>query len=360
MLDHKIAVRRKMFRLGRVCAVLLPVLLIALLLTQVAFAKTTYRINDSGNITLHATFTTDPEEILGEAGVELGEDDTFTTQDGIGVSHIHVQRKQEVTVICGDHTWTVTSYGETVQELLTRMGLRLDNDDTTSVALDSETFDGLHVVVNTTSTVQQSYSVTIEYETEYRYDPTLAKGEHVVITSGVPGILECIDQISYVNGKQTERTLVSQKVVSAPVTEVIAVGTKLHNPILGEDNQEKHEKGELHINNGVIITPEGKVLTYGKTMQVVATAYHNTDPGCTIYTSTGTLCRVGAIAVDPRVIPYGTKMYIITNDGQYIYGEAVAEDCGSAIKGNRVDLYYDTVAECWEFGIREATIYFLN
>ena len=360
MLDHKIAVRRKLFQLGRNCAVLLPLMLIALLMTQVAFAKTTYRINDSGNITLHATFTTDPEEILDEAGVELGEDDTFITQDGIGVSHIHVQRKQEVTVICGDHTWTVTSYGETVQELLTRMGLRLDEDDTSSVSLDSETFDGLHIVLNTTATAQETYSVTVAYETEFRYDPTLAKGEQVVLTYGVPGMLECVDQISYVNGKQIERTLVSQELISEPVTEVIAIGTKLHNPIVGEGDQEKHTQGKLKIENGVIITPEGKALTYTKTMQVVATAYHNTDPGCTIYTSTGTLCRVGAIAVDPRIIPYGTKMYIITNDGQYIYGEAVAEDCGSAIKGNRVDLYYDTVAECWQFGIREATIYFLN
>jgi 3D (Asp-Asp-Asp) domain-containing protein len=91
-----------------------------------------------------------------------------------------------------------------------------------------------------------------------------------------------------------------------------------------------------------------------------ATAYNNQDPGCTIWTAIGTLCRVGAIAVDPKVIPYHTKMYIVSNDGRYIYGEAVAEDCGKSIKGDRVDLYFDSDDECWTFGIRDCTVYFLG
>ena len=114
------------------------------------------------------------------------------------------------------------------------------------------------------------------------------------------------------------------------------------------------------IGDGVIITPKGEVLSYSSADLYVATAYHNTDPGCTIWTAIGTLCRVGAIAVDPTVIPYGTEMYIVSNDGKYIYGIATAEDCGKSIKGNRIDLYFDTTDECWEFGIRDCTVYFLN
>ena len=93
---------------------------------------------------------------------------------------------------------------------------------------------------------------------------------------------------------------------------------------------------------------------------MTATAYTNTDPGCTIWTAIGTLCRVGAIAVDPTVIPYGTRMYIVSDDGRYIYGIAVAEDCGKSIKGDRIDLYFDTDDECWTFGIRSCTVYFLG
>ena len=76
-------------------------------------------------------------------------------------------------------------------------------------------------------------------------------------------------------------------------------------------------------------------------------------------TATGTKARVGAIAVDPKVIPYGTKMFIVTEDGQYVYGEATAEDCGGLIKGNRIDLFFDTVEECYAFGARMCQVYFL-
>jgi len=77
-------------------------------------------------------------------------------------------------------------------------------------------------------------------------------------------------------------------------------------------------------------------------------------------TSTGTTVHVGTVAVDPRYTPYGTRMFIISNDGAYVYGISVAEDCGGAIKGDRVDLYFPTLKECFAFGRRDCTIYFLG
>ena len=127
-----------------------------------------------------------------------------------------------------------------------------------------------------------------------------------------------------------------------------------------EAMEQAKETGKPVILSGLIVTPDGQLLTYGREGVYRATAYHNSDPGCTIWTALGTLCRVGAIAVDPTVIPYGTEMFIVSNDGKFIYGYAVAEDCGSSIKGNRIDLYYDSVEECNRFGIRDCTVYFLN
>jgi 3D (Asp-Asp-Asp) domain-containing protein len=77
-------------------------------------------------------------------------------------------------------------------------------------------------------------------------------------------------------------------------------------------------------------------------------------------TATGTTVHIGTVAVDPRLIAYGTRMFIVANDGSYVYGISTAEDCGSSIKGNRIDLYYDSVEECNRFGIRDCTVYFLN
>ena len=89
----------------------------------------------------------------------------------------------------------------------------------------------------------------------------------------------------------------------------------------------------------------------GIKMQVGATAYY----GDTI-TSTGVKPVVGrTIAVDPKVIPYGTKVYIPQLDKVFI-----AEDCGSAIKGNRIDIFMNSYDECMNWGYKDITIIILN
>ena len=110
---------------------------------------------------------------------------------------------------------------------------------------------------------------------------------------------------------------------------------------------------------GVITTATGETVSYSYVIDVSATAY-TTENTRNRITATGTVARVGAIAVDPTVIPYGTKMYIVSRYGNWIYGYATAEDCGGGIKGHHVDLFYDTVYECFQFGVRNARIYVLN
>ncbi len=97
------------------------------------------------------------------------------------------------------------------------------------------------------------------------------------------------------------------------------------------------------------------MLSYSSTISVEATAY--TGGGTT---ATGTSARYGAIAVDCSVIPYGTRMYIVSDDGNWIYGVATAEDCGGAIKGNIIDLYFDDYSTCIQFGRRSCTVYILD
>lgn len=86
--------------------------------------------------------------------------------------------------------------------------------------------------------------------------------------------------------------------------------------------------------------PEPKIVTFE------ATAYTWTGNR----TATGTWPEEGIVAVDPEVIPLGTQLYV---EG---YGPAVAADTGGDIKGNRIDLYMSTDAECWEFGRREVRV----
>ena len=349
----------------------MPIICIVVLLSQTAFARSTYLINDSGRVMIHTTYATDPAEVLDEAGLTLGKDDTYTTQDNLGISEITIQRMKTVEILYGGKSLRISCYAETVEALLQQLDFVLTGEDVVSEALNATVYDGMVITVSRTVTQQESYTTTIPFQTEYCYDASLQEGEQVVLTQGVEGQMLCTATVHYVNGVETSRTVLSQTVTTPAINALIAIGTYVDAPDYSTPQPEQPVQTPTVpqapanpslpvISDGTILTPNGELLTYTGTMQAVATAYHNTDPGCTIYTAIGTLCRVGAIAVDPKVIPYGTRMYIVTNDGQYIYGIAVAEDCGKSIKGNRVDLYFDTVDECWTFGIRDCTIYFLG
>lgn len=101
----------------------------------------------------------------------------------------------------------------------------------------------------------------------------------------------------------------------------------------------------------------GIPLNYKKSTRVQATAYTYTGNRC----STGVNPQPGYIAVNPKVIPYGTKMYIVSADGKYVYGYAIAADTGGFIKSRptNVDLFFETQAACRYFGRRDVIIYFL-
>ena len=118
---------------------------------------------------------------------------------------------------------------------------------------------------------------------------------------------------------------------------------------------------------GVYRSSRGEENRYTKQLRVRATAYTADaastgkgpdDPYLGI-TATGARAKrnpngYSTIAVDPRIIPLGTKVWV---DG---YGYAIAEDVGGAIKGNKIDLYFDSSSEMWDWGARNVDIYILR
>lgn len=333
-------------------AVLLPVLLASALLSQTAFAKT-YVITDGERVVTYTTFATDPAEVLDQAGLSLAEYDTYTTQPGEGVEEITIQRSQRVTVDYHGEEMVVTTVGETAGELLSRLNLEVGEYDVLSHASEEGTYDGMVLRIDRIVTMQETYTGTVPHEITYCNDPTIPAGTEEVLTEGTDGELLYTANVTYVNGAETERVVLSETVTRAPVTEVIAIGT-------GEAAQAVDPDAMPIIEDGYITLPTGEVLTYTDTATIRATAYTHTDAGCDMTTATGTTVHWGTVAVDPRYIPYGTRMFIVSNDGEYVYGIAVAEDCGGDIKGDRMDLYMPTFSECMEFGRRVCTIYFLT
>ena len=355
--------------------VLLALILTAtfLFLTLPATAQTKYVITDGDNVIVCLSNSTDPQVVIEEAGLKLGESDTFTTHTTDGVSEIHITRVQMISVQDGDQVYVVGSYGGTVDDVLQSLDITLSNNDILSCTLDTDTYDGMVIEITRVLLETQEYDEPIPFQTRVLEDSSLAPGEEVVLREGVNGTIHYVAQIIYENGEEVKRTVLSQQMVAAPQESIILRGVDRSVMEQGFDHVDDYiisndwysyepptEEEALEVSEQKFVP--GTNLRYDEAVLFEATAYT-----CNSYeyvgngiTFTGTQARVGAIAVDPKVIPLGTKMYIASADGEYIYGYCVAEDTGGLIKGNLVDLYYDTHDECIQFGRRDIIIYFLS
>lgn len=152
---------------------------------------------------------------------------------------------------------------------------------------------------------------------------TVASGRSAVLSPGSPTIKQQTWQIKKVDGNIVERKLIKEQIVQQGRDKVVALG-------------------------------QGTYRGEAQEILMVATAYSAEQPGIGTRTAMGTRVRYGVVAVDPKVIPLGTKLYI---EG---YGYAVAEDVGGAIKGNRIDVYFNTVKECYQWGRRVVKVYVLG
>lgn len=327
---------------------MLTVGLVLLLNLLLSGRKTTYIIRDGERVILRTTAEADPARILEEAGIVLHEGDALDLHRTDQGPVLQVLRQQRITVDYYGEPMTVTSYGETVDELLRRLELTVGEGDGLSHRPEAETYDEMVLQVYRKLQQEQIYTVTLPLEMLYCCDPTLPVGTHRVLTQGRCGELLRTARVTYVNGKEVSREVLHEEILVQPVTGIIAIGA-------GQVRKEPESVLPV-IGDGLIRLPTGEILNYDRVISSLATAY--CDKGLT---ATGTNARVGAIAVDPEYIPYGTRMFILSKDGQYIYGIATAEDCGSKehIYGTRIDLHYDTEEECVQFGARMCWVYFL-
>lgn len=332
----------------------IPVLTAGLLLFQKIGVQRTYVITDGNRVVIHTTSATDPELVLEAAGLELDADDTYTAYTEWQEPRIQIRRCGKVSIDYYGELLEATARGETVEELLTRLNLPWNGSDTLSHPLDAQIFEGMQLTVSRIIRENQAYTAVLPHETVFCSDPSLREGEERIVTEGVDGEILYETEVTYINGQETERRILNGQVVTQPVTEIVAQGS-------GSAQTERIAEGTgIRTGNGTITLPTGEVLTYTQKLTCLATAYH--CEGYVGTTATGTRARVGAIAVDPKVFPYGTRFYIVTQDGEYVYGIATAEDCGDKrfIHDTRLDLYFNTRYECVVFGARNCDVYILG
>ena len=345
-----IALRRRSILL-RIAILLIPVTFLVTLLSQNVFAQNTFVITDGEQVIVHTTYASDPALALTEAGVEADPDEYYTTQTEDGVYDITVRRTDAVTVTYRGETKQILIQDDTVEALLKREGIPTGENYIISQALDAQPVDGMQITVDSYVVNEETYTVETPFNISTVDDPYMPEGEERIITEGVTGQMLYTATVEYRNAEEISRTVTNKEVIRSAQTQVVAVGTgeevgkKAEKPLIGEDT---------------IVLPTGEVLTYYKKDTYKATAYTKYDEGCNDTTACMTKVKWGVVAVDTDLIPYGTRMYIMTPNGNFIYGIGTAEDCGGAIQGKRLDLYMPTLREAFKFGRKDVTVYFLG
>lgn len=262
-----------------------------------------------------------------------------------------VETGRSVKIRCGGTVAETVSQGESISALLERLNAVPGPMDMVLVDVSGE---AVELTVGSELSYYERRTETVAYNTVRTPTADLPKGTEKVVQAGKDGVRTAIYEVTYSGGELSSRQLVGEE-DSTMVTEEILVGTGSVDVGTGDRlvRVENHGDG-----SGTLVFQSGTTLNFSSVRSMTATAYTAGYGGADYCTATGTMVRVGVVAVDKKVIPLGTRMYIQTPDGSIVYGVAVAEDTG--VRGNKVDLYYPTYNECINFGRRTCDVYILE
>ena len=245
-------------------------------------------------------------------------------------------------------TGVVTTRHETVANLLRRSHVKVADDEMVVVDL---TADTPSITVCRQYTRLRNVQVQTDFAEERIADPLMAKGTEEIITPGVPGTVTQTYMDVFVKGK-LERTEFISTTEDNSVTQVVEYGTLVDSVADGDELVSVYRNDD---GSGYLLFASGDTMTFSSQVTCNASAYaiHGR-------TASGRPTQYGNIAVDPSVFPYGTRFYIYTDDGYLTYGMATAADCGTSIKGHKLDLWFDEYDQACRFGRRNCTVFVLN
>ena len=257
-----------------------------------------------------------------------------------------------VRIQYGNTILGTTAQGETVSELLARFDIIPGPLDGVLVDIGESR---ITLTVGSDLTYYEARTRTQGYETQRVATPDLLQGQEEVVQAGKIGISTDIYEVVWSNGHEISRQWVEQA-ESTAVTEIVRYGTS----VTSVDASDKLVNVSTAADgSGVLTFASGATMKFSQARTMKCTAYTAGHDGVGTRTATGTTVHRGTVAVDQRYIPLGTRMFIVTEKGSYVYGMAKAEDTG--MRGdNKLDLYMDTYAECINFGRRDCKVYILN
>ncbi|MEQ2529038.1 DUF348 domain-containing protein [Robertmurraya yapensis] len=249
--------------------------------------------------------------------------------------HIQVDKAFSITLSDGGKEKQVWSTSTTVADFLLQQGITLNELDRVEPTKDESVTEETKVMVTRVEKVTDVVEEPIKFAVVTKKDQALTKGTEKTITSGQEGLVKKEFEVVLENGKEVSRTLLNETTVKEKRDKVVAVGTKV-----------------------IAQTVSRGAENVSKEFYVSSTAYTANCNGCSGTTATGYNLKANPnakiIAVDPSVIPLGTKVYV---EG---YGYAVAADTGGSIRGNKIDVFFSSKSDAYRWGRKTVKIKILN
>lgn len=289
----------------------------------------------------------DPHQMLSAAGAR--QEEPYTVMANTNGAAIDLDRAMAVEIQADGLSTLVHVTDGTVKDAIDQAGVSVGNYDTVSQKLTDTVTEGMLIEVDRVAYEDYTEKQAVNYEVVYKYSAVLRPGQTKVRTAGVKGERTITYRKTIVNGQVVETKKIGDTITKQPVNKVILKGTTLGTPLSKAPYNIELDEG-------------GQPVKYKKLLTGQCTAYTNDEGDSGSWTSAGKHVKVGLVAVNPKVIPYGTKMWITSADGKMVYGYAIAADTGGALLSGRVlvDLFMDTNAECKAFGRRNMNVYILE
>ncbi|MER2169796.1 MAG: ubiquitin-like domain-containing protein [Psychrobacillus psychrodurans] len=282
-------------------------------------------------------------EILAKANVSVTEHDAITPAADAEVgpkNKIAIEKAFEVTLLDGNEEKKVWSTSTTVADFLKLYNIQLSEFDRVKQKMDELVVPNSEIQVVRVEKVTDVVEEETNFAVETKKEDSLLKGKEKVVQDGVNGTVSRTYEVVKENGKEVSRNMVNEKIIKEPTKKVVAVGTKVVTASVSRGANSS-------------ATP-----STGKEFYVTATAYTASCNGCSGVTATGVNLKsnpnLKIIAVDPGVIPLGSKVWV---EG---YGYAVAGDTGGAIKGNKIDVFMPSKSKAYDFGRQKVRVKVLN
>lgn len=343
-------IRRRLEILGPHCAALLcGAVSLGAALAVVSDSLRIVEISDThGQSGVIVTCATDVNTLVDQAGLAApGSQDELEIVESNGRDRIHVLRAFTVPVTADGTTTDLVATDETVGELLSEAGIEVRDQDIVEPALDEELERGDSVTLQRVDYVEYTTEEAVPMETEYCQTSLYYRNQdkQAVMEEGQDGLDQVTWREVWVDGELTETTEVGREtLVEMQPTVIKCYG----------------EGAPVSIFHG----PE---VVDGVPVEGVTTVYRGQrstgySASLTAKGASGQRLTYGTVAVDPSVIPYGTLLYITSDDGRFVYGYAYAADTGTAMMAGHafIDLYYETYDESVTSAVIPVTVYVID